>query len=274
MKIFLGPAGNAASSKEPGTAGSFKRLAELGLNAQELEFVQSVYLKHDAAVELGGVSRDLGIRLSIHAPYFINLCSLEPEKVAASKKRIADSLDRAEALAAQGAVAVHPGFFQKRSKEECLQAVVDAGLELSSAYPKAILGFETTGKHSAFGSFDETLEVCRQIGHANCVPVVDFAHLYARQMGKIDFAAVLDKLLAFGHSNLYCHFSGINYSDKGELTPLPMASNKPPFGGLVAELKKRSGKFNNIQLICETPLLEADCMVMKNEIERQGLKLG
>src|SRR3989344_7588738 len=246
----------------------------MGLNAQELEFVQSVYLKHDTAVELGGVSRDLGIRLSIHAPYFINLCTLEAEKLAASQKRISDSLDRAEALEAQGAVAVHPGFFQKRSKEECMAAVVDAGKELASAFPKAILGFETTGKHSAFGSFDETLEVCKAVGRKNCVPVVDFAHLYARQMGKIDFAATLEQLLAYGHSNLYCHFSGINFSEKGELNHLPIASNKPPFADFVGELKKRSSKFGNIQLICETPLLESDCVVMKSELARQGLKLG
>jgi deoxyribonuclease-4 len=274
MRIFLGPAGNCASAKELATAGSLKRLAELGLNAQELEFVQQVYLKHDAAVELGGISRDLGVRLSIHAPYFINLCSLEPEKIAASKKRISDSLDRAEALAAQGAVAVHPGFFQKRPAGECMAAVVEAGKELAASYPKAILGFETTGKHSAFGSFDETLEVCKAVGRKNCVPVVDFAHLYARQMGEIDFAAVLDKLLAYGHADLYCHFSGINFSEKGELNHLPISSNKPPFGELVKELKKRAGKFSDIQLICETPLLEADCLVMKEEIERQGLKLG
>ncbi len=274
MKIFLGPAGNCISAKGEGTEASFKRLAELRLNAQEIEFVQQVFMKRDAAQKAGEAARANGIRLSVHAPYYINLCSLEKPKFEASKKRIRDSLDRAEAMGASGPVAVHPGFFQKRGKEECMQAVVEAGKELAGEFPKAILGFETTGKHSAFGSFEETLETCKKINKKNCVPVVDFSHIYARNMGRIDFGAVLDKYLSYGYADLACHFSGINYSEKGELNHLPVASNKPPFSELVSELEKRSGKFGIVHIICESPLLEKDCVEMKKELERQGLELG
>ncbi len=274
MKIFLGPAGNCMSTKGEGTQASFKRLAELGLNAQELEFVQQVYLKHDAAKAVGEAARESGIRLSIHAPYFINLCSLEKPKVEASKRRIRDSLDRAEAMAALGPVAVHPGFFQKRSAQECMEAVVEAGIELASEYPRAVLGFETTGKHSAFGSFGETLEACRRIGLRNCVPVVDFSHLYARNGGRIDFGEVLDTYLSCGNRDLASHFSGINFNEKGERNHLPVSSNQPPFSELVTALKERGGKLGSVQIICESPLLEEDCLVMKKELERQGLGLG
>ena len=58
MKIFLGPAGNCITSNEPGTVGSLKRLADLKLNCQEIEFVRGVYMKNSAAKEIGRVAKD------------------------------------------------------------------------------------------------------------------------------------------------------------------------------------------------------------------------
>ena len=95
MKLFIGPAGDCLATKGQGPAASYARLKSLGLNAQEMEFVQQVYMTRDAAAAAGVAARENGIHLSIHAPYYINLCSEEPEKLAASKKRIADSLEAA-----------------------------------------------------------------------------------------------------------------------------------------------------------------------------------
>jgi deoxyribonuclease-4 len=271
MKFFVGPAGNCLSASPAGTLGSFNRLVELGLNAQEVEFVHSVFLKPEGALEVGGWAKDRGLRLSIHAPYYINLCTHELPKLEASKKRIADSLSRAQDMGARGAVAVHPGFFMKRPPQDCMDAVVEAALELASAYPKANLGFETTGKHSAFGSFEETLEVCTRVKRKNCVPVIDFAHLYARNGGIIDFGAVLDRLLTGGHTNVYAHFSGIEFTQAGEKNHIPLSSNSPSFPDLVKAFKARSSKFNEVNLVCESPLMENDAVVMKKELEKAGL---
>ncbi len=271
MKIFVGPAGNCLSAAPQGTLGSFNRLVELGLNAQEIEFVHQVFLKPEGAREVGGWARERGIRLSIHAPYYVNLCTLEKPKLAASKKRIADSLDRAQEMGAEGAVAVHPGFFQERDKGECMDAVVEAAAELAAAYPKAKLGFETTGKHSAFGSFEEVLQVCRRVNRRNCVPVVDFAHLYARNGGRIDFEGVLDALLGNGHSSVYAHFSGIEFTAAGEKNHVPLSSNQPPFSGLAKALKERSSKLEQVNLVCESPLMEKDAVVMVRELDKLGL---
>ena len=274
MKLFIGPAGDCSATKGKGAAVSFAHLQSIGLNAQELEFVQQVYLKHDAAVEVGKAALACGIHVSIHAPYYINLCTLDKEKLAASKKRIADSLDRAEALQAPGPIAVHPGFFQQQDKQVCFDAVVAACVELSEKYPKALLGLETTGKHSAFGSFKEVLDVCKASKRKNVVPVVDFAHIYARNMVKIDFAAVLDEFLSYGHKELYSHFSGIAFGEKGEKNHLPVSSNSPPFSELAAELKKRENKFSKAAIVCESPLLENDALVLKKQAEKAGLPLS
>lgn len=274
MKLFIGPAGDCAATKGKGAAASFAHLERIGLNAQELEFVQQVYLKHDAAVEVGKAAVARGVHVSIHAPYYINLCTLDAEKLAASKKRIADSLDRAEALQAPGPIAVHPGFFQGQDKQVCFDAVVDACVELSEKFPKALLGLETTGKHSAFGSFKEVLEVCKASKRRNVVPVVDFAHVYARNNGKIDFGAVLDEFLSYGHRELYSHFSGIAFGEKGEKNHLPVSSNSPPFEELARELKKRESKFSKVAVVCESPLLEQDALVLKKIAEKNGFSLA
>lgn len=270
-RFFTGPAGNCLSVKGEGTLASFNKLVELGLNLQEIEFVHQVYMKPPDAKQAGVWAAERGIKLSIHAPYYVNLCSTDSAKLAASKKRVGDSLDRAEEMGARGAVAVHPGFLQGRKGEECLPIIVAACKELSSAYPKANLGLETTGKHSAFGSFEEVLAVCKAVGRNNCVPVVDFAHLFARNGGKIDYGTVLDRLLEFGHTHLHSHFSGIAFTAAGEANHLPLSSQHPPFAPLAQEFKKRASKFSEVSIVCESPLMEQDALVIKRMLEKKGL---
>ncbi|OIO25639.1 hypothetical protein AUJ14_03635 [Candidatus Micrarchaeota archaeon CG1_02_55_22] len=274
MKLFIGPAGNASGATAPGAEASFKYIESIGLNLQELAFVQQVYLSPEKATEVGEQARQHGIFLSIHAPYFINLCSEDAAKLASSRKRISDSLDRAERLGCQGPVVVHAGFYQKRDKKECFDAVVTEAIDLSKAYPKAFLGFETTGKHSAFGSFEEALEVCKATKRDNVVPVIDFAHLYARNNGTIGFGGVLDSLIEYGHKSCHFHYSGINYGEKGEKNHLPLSSNQPDYAPLASALKERKNKFERVSLVSESPLQEKDGLVLKALLGRVGFSLA
>ena len=75
---------------------------------------------------------------------------------------------------------------------------------------------ETMGKVNQLGTLDEVLELCR-IDSA-FVPVVDFGHLNARDLGGVfntadDYLRVFDKIdRALGAEvaeNLHCHFSKI-----------------------------------------------------------------
>ncbi|MFN4133105.1 MAG: TIM barrel protein, partial [Candidatus Hadarchaeales archaeon] len=93
--ICLGPAGVPLSSKDRSTIGGLSHIASLGLNAMEVEFVRGVAMSNEMAQEVGEVARKLGIVLSVHCPYFINLCSDDRKKIEASKKRILDSAERA-----------------------------------------------------------------------------------------------------------------------------------------------------------------------------------
>jgi deoxyribonuclease-4 len=261
--IFIGTAGIPASAKGSGAAEGVRRVAELGLTAMEVEFVYGVNMGAAAAKELGEAAREAGVRLSVHAPYYVNLCTDDRAKLAASKKRIMDSAERAEAMHA-GVIVFHPGFYGKLDKAEAFDRVAAACTELSDNAPKNVkLGLETTGKSGAFGTLDEIVEICKSVH--GCVPVVDFAHVYARQGGKIDYGKVFDALEPLKLPHLHSHFSGIEYTQKGERMHLPVG--KPAFKPLAQEILKRK---LGITLVCESPLLEMDALRMKRVLELLG----
>ena len=267
-KVKLGPAGIPMSAKGMTSAEGVKRVKELGLQAMEVEFVRGVGMKNPTAKELGKVARELKIDLSIHAPYYINLSSADKVKIKQSMKRILDSCERGHHMGAK-IVVFHPGYFGKFSKEKAEEMTLHACQVMSDKIRqsgwKVLLGPETTGKHSAFGSLEETIRLCRKV--KRCKPVVDFAHLYARAMGKIDFAEVLSKVKSFGH--LHSHFSCINYTEKGERNHLTLASRKPDFRHVArAVLKKKM----DITIISESPILEKDSLKMKKIFEGMGYK--
>lgn len=263
QNVFLGPAGIPASAKGS-TIDGIRRVAELGLNAIEVEFVYGVRMGMQMAKEVGAVAKETAVRLSVHAPYYINLCSDEREKLAASKKRIMESVERAEAMAAD-IVVFHPGFYGKLEKAEAFDRVAAACTELADNTPKDVkLGIETTGKSGAFGTLDEVVGVCKSMH--GCVPVVDFAHIYARNVGKIDYAAVFDALKPLKLAHVHSHFSNIEYTAKGERNHLVLDGH-PAFKPLAQEILKRK---LGITIVCESPVLEMDALRMKKVFESLG----
>src|SRR3989338_1200071 len=86
--IKFGPAG-LGSVKTAKTV--LENYAKLGLKACEIAFTYGVYIKNDEdAKEIGDKAKELGIKLSIHAQYYVNLNSSEKAKREATKKRILD----------------------------------------------------------------------------------------------------------------------------------------------------------------------------------------
>src|SRR3989338_5638748 len=88
--IKIGPAGSSGLGNEEG----IRHAKELGLSALEVEFTYGVRMSNDEAKKIGLLAQELGISLSIHAPYYINLNSEERPKVHASKTRILQSCER------------------------------------------------------------------------------------------------------------------------------------------------------------------------------------
>ena len=192
---------------------ALKKLSKLGLNALEVEFTYGVKMTDAAAQDIGRLAKSLEISLSVHAPYYINLASKEPEKITASRKRILDSCAKAHFLGATHVV-FHAGFYQGRDPEEIFKIITTEVSELIKTIRrnnwKLCLSLETTGKRTQFGDIDELLRLRKETG---CDLCVDFAHLLARN-GKIDYDEVFNKIKTIKH--IHAHFSGIEFTAKGE----------------------------------------------------------
>ena len=267
MRIFLGPGGVPLTAPDRDTVSGIRQVSNLGLSAMEVEFVHGVRMGAGAADEAGKAARELGVRLSVHAPYFINLCN--PEKAGDSEKRILDSCEKAHLMGA-GVVVFHPGFYGKLEKKDALGMVEKSCAGMASVIRErgwgVRLGLETTGKYSQFGTVEEILEICRK--NRSCTPVVDWAHLFALHQGKPDFRGIMDSVTGAGHLKLHTHFSGINFTDKGERNHMAISHKRPDFS-VVARLILGSA-LEEITLISESPELEKDSLVMKKELERLG----
>jgi deoxyribonuclease-4 len=248
--IRVGPAGSDGLGNLEGV----RRVARMKLDCMEVAFNYGVRMSMEEARKVGALARQKGIVLSVHAPYYINLASDEQEKVVASRQRIVDSCERANALGAKNVV-FHAGFYQKKSAEQTYdlmkKAVQEIQDHISRKKWKVELCPETTGKPSQFGSIAELLKLIKETG---CGITVDFAHLYARQQGNIDYANVLRKL----PKSFHAHFSGIEYGEKGEKKHLK--TKKKLFEPLARELGKRK---LDITLINESPQPYRDAAMMK-----------
>lgn len=253
--ILIGPGG----SNGRGHIKGLQEVARRGLDCMEIEFTYGVRMTPEMAEAVGALADDLGIALSVHAPYYINLASYEDDKVDASRKRILDSCHRAHQMGAR-IVVFHAGFYQKRSPRETYRLIRHQVIDLQNHIRKAdwqvTLCPEITGKPSQFGSTEELLELIKDTG---CGITVDFAHLYARNQGVIDYENILRQL----PQKFHAHFSGIEYTAKGEKRHIDLTGDF--FLPLAQALLSHKP---DTTLICESPHPMTDATTMKKIITR------
>ena len=197
--LLFGTAGIPLNSKGSTTAEGIANVKRLGLGAMELEFVRSVNITKEKAPEVKKSAEKNNIILTCHAPYYINLNSLEKAKLKASIYRILNSA-RVANLCGAWSVCFHPGFYQKSTKEEAYKRVREAIKEISNTIKNENNNIwirpETTGKESQFGNLDEILNLSNEFN--NVMPCIDFAHFHARTNGKYnsykEFCEILEKV--------------------------------------------------------------------------------
>ena len=228
IKAKFGPAGTALSFKEMGYKKSTQLgeyLTKFGLNYFEYQCGQGVRVSEESAKEIGAALRNAGISVSVHAPYFISLSSVEEEKRLNSVNYI---LASAKAVNAMGGdrIVIHSGSCSKMTREEALELakntmklareeLVAQGLENIRCCP------ETMGKINQLGDLHEVMELCKI--DESFIPCIDFGHLNARTFGSIkdksDYEKILDTIEnELGSERLktfHSHFSKIEYTEKG-----------------------------------------------------------
>ena len=228
MSIKFGPAGNSISFTEMG----YKKtndiplyLKEFGLNAFEYQCGRGVKISDTAAMSFGKISAENGITLSLHAPYYISLSSVEEQKRLNSIDYILQSAKAAEAMGAKRII-IHSGSCSKISREEALSLATDT-MKLAvkaldeNGYSDIIPCPETMGKINQLGTLSEVLELC--LVDERMIPCIDFGHLNARTFGSIktidDYKKIFDEIEnKLGYDRLkvfHSHFSKIEYTENG-----------------------------------------------------------
>ena len=132
--IRIGPAG----SDGLGYAKALSKAARMGLDCMEVAFTYGVRMEADEAEAVGAAARARGIRLSVHAPYYINLAADDRTKLTASKERILASCRMAALMGARNVV-FHAGFYQGHPAEKTFDRIV-GHRSASGSHPQEPLG--------------------------------------------------------------------------------------------------------------------------------------
>jgi deoxyribonuclease IV len=269
LPLLFGTAGVPISSSDRSSEGGVRRIRELNLKAMELEFVQGVRMGEEKARKVGAVAQEEGIALSCHGPYYINLNSREPEKVAASRDRIIHTA-RISKLLGVKSVIFHPAFNHEDTPESVFAKVVKeltvVRETLDAEGNEVILRPETTGKGTQFGDLSQTIQIAQEV--PGVLPCIDFSHLHARTNGRFnsydEFCQILQETAeGLGDrwiNNVHFHISGIEYGLKGEKRHLVLKESDLRY----EELMKACHSFKVEGLaICESPNLEEDALLLQ-----------
>lgn len=266
--ITFGPGGNSLSwGKRKFPADLPQYLRELGLNGYEIECGRGVRVSEATVRELPKLAVEHGIYVTLHAPYFISLSSVEEEKRLNSVNYILESAKAAKSVGARKIV-VHSGSCSKMTRAEATYLAKQT-LRLAqraldeNGLSDIVICPETMGKINQLGTLEEVLELCAV--DERFLPTVDFGHLNARTLGGIktreDYAAMLDLIEnELGHerlSNMHVHFSKIEYTTGGEKRHLTFADEQygPQYEPLMEEFHRRG---LGPSIICESDGTQAE----------------
>jgi deoxyribonuclease-4 len=266
--LLFGTAGVPKSAPGTSTISGIQEITRLGLDCLEVEFVRGTKLGSDTAKKIHETAVQNNIRLSAHAPYYINLNSPDEGKKLSSQERILSSARRAQMCGAKSLV-FHPGYYGEKNREKSFDCIKKAIKEvvsmLKSEGNTVTLRPETMGKKSQFGSLEETLFLCREID--GLMPCIDFSHIHARD-GKANtylefhriFTKIQKKLGLEALKNMHIHISGSMYNDKGEMKHLNLQESDFRFDEWIQAVK--DFEIEGL-VISESPQQEADALMLK-----------
>ena len=220
-------------------------------------------------IALGHMGAELDVQLSMHTPYYMDLTS-DNELTHKSM----DSIRWAGRLTNEmkgNLVISHLGLYGNMSKKEAVETITGNVTEIMDWWEKneikPLLGFEASGRQEVFGSIEELMELCDNID--GIVPVINFAHVHARESGTLrepqDFSELFDKVKSQVKGHYYTHFSGVEHEAGNEKRVTPIKKGDLRFEPLAEFLVEENP---DCTIISSSPLLEHDAMYMKVIYER------
>jgi deoxyribonuclease-4 len=204
-------------------ANSPQWLKTIGLDALEIQCTYGVRMPEERSRAFRENAKLYGIRLSIHAPYYITLGSSNPKKAENSINELRKATELANRIGSDRII-FHPGSIENDRKTALARAIrtlrrfeQETDLNGVHVFP------EIAGKIGQLGSLEEILAMCEAV---ECAwPCLDLAHLHARNHGSLrtedDFARVIDavetRLGEEALKHLHVHLYPVEWGPRGEV---------------------------------------------------------
>lgn len=275
--VLFGPSGCGEEFYNEGHKGILEVPAWIknyGLDAYEYSFGHGYQMSSELARAAGVEFKENDIKLSLHAPFYINFANPSEEMFEKTKGYIYTGIKFLRAFNADRLV-FHPASCGKMTREDALKLTnyrfseTFNKMEEEGLLENLLLCPETMGKTMQIGTYKEVIDLCCLNKHL--VPTFDFGHINALEQGSLktkeDFKRILDyslEKLGYDKTNSsHIHFSKIQFGAKGEVKHLNYDDNiyGPNFEGLAEALVE----YNlSPRVICESmSAMPQDALIMK-----------
>jgi deoxyribonuclease-4 len=271
MNIRFGPAGIPLSCKGRTLKDGIEDIHALQLDAMEVQLLRpmrDIPEELDLIRELG---EELDVKLSIHAPYYMDLLGDE-HYVERSLENIIWSGKVSQQLGADLLV-LHVGMYHDYKPDEALEEAIVRVRWLRDKFKKngieIDLGIETSGRQKVFGSVDEVLTINKRVQRT--IPVLNIPNIHAREGGSLrevqDFEDLFQRVNdQMKSDSFYTHFSGVDHADGDKIMATPIKKGDLRFDPM-AEMMLNHEEWD-FRIISESPLLEHDAVYMKLILDR------
>ena len=297
MPLRFGPAGVPLSCKGRTIVEGMDDITALGLETMEIQTVRTVTPQHfNEYWQAGILSWKSDFEMNMHGPYYDDLL-VDRRSRQRTLMKMETSLQAAKVINARH-ITYHVGPYGERKAgretnehlANILVGVVERCRELwgneedeidYAAFPwvlennPTLIGVETSGQQSLWGTLDEVLEVVNHV--EGTVPVLNMAHIHARGNGSLrtseDFGELFDQVREqYGGKTFYCHFSGIEHRGGNAMHYTQLKKSDLKFEPL-AEYLAEEGDWLDVTVISDSPLLEHDAMYMLQQYDKAKQKL-
>lgn len=234
MRVLFGPSGGG---EEFVTSGG-KTILDIpswiknyGLDAYEYSFGHGYQMTLEKASQAGEIFLKEGIKLSLHAPFYINFANPLDEMYKKSQGYIYTGIKFLNAFGADKLI-FHPASCGKMPRNDAIDLTrrrfdeTFNKMDEEGLLDGIFLCPETMGKTLQIGTWQEIVDLCKVNNHLT--PTFDFGHINSIMQGQLkseeDYKRIFDyaiEKLGFERiNNCHIHFSKIQYGEKGEIKHL------------------------------------------------------
>ncbi len=269
-KLNIVTAGLPLASENKGYKTGLQIIKDMNLDGLEVEFVHGVRMNEETQQFVKSFTSENNLKVTCHAPFYINLNSKEEEKIEASIQRILETARVGQNIGAYS-ITFHAAFYMGKHPDDVFKTVYSAIERITNTLDEENNDIwirpETTGKGTQWGTLEEIVELSKHF--KNVLPCIDFSHIHARYNGLYNTYDEFSKMLEYvgtelGNdvfNNFHAHLAGIEYGMKGEKNHLIFEESDMNYKDLLKAFKKFDIKG---VLVCESPNIETDTKILKD----------